>query len=125
MAAMASWTRPGKLTVAALVGAFLLFALRLWDPAPLQALRLKAFDVLQQVHPRPKSSAPVAIVDIDDESLAALGQWPWPRTLIADLVDRIGAAGAIAIGFDVVFAEPDRTSPEQIAAYLRGRFERG
>ena len=119
MAAMASWTRPGKLTVAALVGAFLLFALRLWDPAPLQALRLKAFDVLQQVHPRPKSSAPVAIVDIDDESLAALGQWPWPRTLIADLVDRIGAAGAIAIGFDVVFAEPDRTSPEQIAAYLR------
>ena len=51
------------------------------------------------------------IVDIDEESLKEIGQWPWPRTVLADLVDKLAANGAAAIGFDIVFPEPDRMSP--------------
>ena len=57
---------------------------------------------------------PVKIVDIDDDSLARLGQWPWPRIILADIVGRLAKAGAAAIAFDSVFAERDRSSPEQI-----------
>ena len=51
------------------------------------------------------------IVDIDEESLKRIGQWPWPRTVLAELVDKLAAGGAAAIGFDMVFPEPDRMSP--------------
>jgi adenylate cyclase len=61
----------------------------------------------------------VKIVDIDDESLAKLGQWPWPRTDVARLANRLAKAGAAAVAFDIVFSEPDRTSPARIAALLR------
>jgi adenylate cyclase len=96
--------------------------LRLWDPYPVEALRLKGFDVAQQIDPRAlpdgldgKPTSPVVIVDIDEESLDSIGQWPWPRTIIADLVDRLAESGAVAIGFDVLFTEPDRMSPDQLA----------
>ena len=49
-------------------------------------------------------------VDIDDDSLSALGQWPWPRYRIAQLIERIAAAHPSAIAMDIVFPEPDRTS---------------
>ena len=90
-------------------------ATRLWDPAGLQTLRLKSFDFYQRAHPRVPSNQPVAIIDIDEESLAAYGQFPWPRTLMADLVTKLMASGVAVIGFDIVFAEPDRTSPGNIA----------
>ena len=54
------------------------------------------------------------IVDIDDASLARIGQWPWPRTQLAELLERLTQAGAAAIAFDMVFAERDRSSPEQV-----------
>src|SRR5580704_9654235 len=88
-----------------------LAALRVVDPAPLEELRLRTFDFFQLAAPREASLHPAVIVDIDEESLKALGQWPWPRTVIADLVDRLAGLGAAAIGFDVIFAEPDRYSP--------------
>ena len=78
----------------------------------------KAFDFLQNARPRPYEATPVRIVDIDDESLSRLGQWPWPRDLLARLVGRLDSAGAAAIAFDVVFAEPDRTSPARLAQNL-------
>src|SRR5215210_3840610 len=94
--------------------------LRIWDPLPIEALRLRAFDLYQLLQPRVPAQKPVVIVDIDEDSLKALGQWPWPRTLVADMVTRLTKAGAAAIAFDVVFAEPDRTSPQQTAETLRG-----
>ena len=91
-----------------------MLALRVWDPLPLQQLRWLAFDTYQRLAPRPYDPGmPVKIVDIDDESLTRVGQWPWPRTHLANLVERLTASGAAAIVFDVVFAEPDRSSPEQ------------
>ncbi len=60
---------------------------------------------------RVATSGQVVIVDIDDASLARLGQWPWPRNIIARLVSRIHGAGARVVGIDSVFAEPDRSAP--------------
>ena len=86
------------------------------DPLPMKALRNTLFDQYQRWQPRVYQDAPVRIVDIDDESLAKLGQWPWPRTRVAELVEKLRNGGAAAIGFDVVFAEPDRTSPAAMSA---------
>jgi adenylate cyclase len=93
----------------------LLVLLRVWDPAPLETLRLKTFDYYQVLKPRSAQIRPVVIVDIDEESLSKLGQWPWPRTLIADLVSRLTKLGAVVIAFDVLFPEPDRMSPSVAA----------
>jgi adenylate cyclase len=96
----------------------LFVALRIWDPAPLQILQLKTFDTYQQIKPWAPRTRPVIIVDLDEQSLDAYGQWPWSRDLVADLVVRIGELGAAAIAFDIIFAEPDRMSPAEIANHL-------
>ena len=88
-----------------------LIALRIVDPAPLEDLRLRSFDFYQIIKPRIPTIKPVVIVDIDEDSLRSLGQWPWPRTLVADLVERLNRLGAVAIGFDILFPEQDRLSP--------------
>jgi adenylate cyclase len=88
-----------------------LVALRAWDPAALKLARLKTFDLYQIAKPRVPAARPVVIVDIDEASLNTIGQWPWPRTIVAKLVEKIARGGAAVIGMDMVFAEPDRTSP--------------
>ncbi len=97
-----------------------LVPLRVSDPRPLEELRLRTFDLFQALHPREQTARPVVIVDIDEASLSAIGQWPWPRTVLADLVKRITDAGAAAIGFDMIFAEPDRMSPAVAEHSFRG-----
>ncbi|MBI3433494.1 MAG: adenylate/guanylate cyclase domain-containing protein [Proteobacteria bacterium] len=96
-----------------------LVALRVWDPPPIEELRLRTFDYFQVMRPRVADRRPVVILDIDEASLKELGQWPWPRTLIADIVTRLTALGAVAIGFDVVFPEADRMSPANAAQSIR------
>ena len=67
-------------------------------------LRLFAFDTLQQISPRePLEDDPVVIIDIDDDSLNSLGQWPWSRDLISQLVSN--TERALTTSFDIVFAE--------------------
>src|ERR1700687_144147 len=61
-------------------------ALRVADFAPIEELRVRVFDTFQRVDPRVKTARPVTIVDIDEKSLAKFGQWPWPRTRIADMI---------------------------------------
>ncbi len=103
-----------------LVLLFALVFLRIADPLPVEELRLKAFDFFQQLSPRVAKQRPVVIVDIDEKSLKALGQWPWPRTRIADLITQLTKLGALVIGFDVMFPEPDRMSPQTAADTFRG-----
>jgi adenylate cyclase len=98
------------LFVAVLLGA-VLFAL---EPLPLQVLRNAVFDQYQRWHPRPYRSAPVRIVDLDEESLGRLGQWPWPRTRVAEMIGRLQEAGAAAIGLDIVFAEASRGKSQEV-----------
>ena len=76
------------------------------------------FDAYQRVAPRAYAEAPVRVVDIDEETIRRFGQWPWPRTDIARLTNDIAGAGASAIAFDIVFSEPDRTSPPRLARRL-------
>jgi adenylate cyclase len=94
------------------------------DPPPMQELRVRTFDNLQRLAPRVKKVRPVTIVDIDERSLASpkLGQWPWPRTRIAEIVANLTRAGALVIAFDVVFSEPDRLNPD-IAADSFGNLD--
>ena len=99
---------------------FALVPLRLADPRPLEEVRLRTFDLAQVLRPRQQTARPVVIADIDEASLKEIGQWPWPRTVVADLVTRLRELGAAAIGFDIVFAEPDRMSPAVAAASFRG-----
>ena len=88
-------------------------------PPPIEELRVRTFDTYQRIDPRVKTARPVTIVDIDEESLAKLGQWPWPRTRIADMVTNLTKLGAVVIGFDVIFAEPDRLNPDVAADTFR------
>src|SRR4249919_1224984 len=96
-----------------------LAALRLADPILVQELRVRVFDFFQVLHPRDATERPVVIVDIDEKSLNTIGQWPWPRTRIADLITRLTQMGALVIAFDIVFAEPDRMSPGVAAEAFR------
>ena len=100
------------LTVLVVIG--LLVWLRVADPFVVSNARATAFDLLQRAEPRPYRDAPVRIVDIDERSLEELGQWPWPRDLLAEMVDRLHAAGAAVVAFDFLFVEPDRMSPRSI-----------
>lgn len=87
--------------------------------SPLDRFNALVFDAYQNLKPRQPAGSPIAVVDIDDTSIGSLGQWPWPRTVLAEIVDRLTAAGAGVIGFDVLFAEPDRTSPVLALPRLR------
>src|SRR5580692_11247699 len=120
MRLIARWAR--KFGIARAVCIVLLFALvplRILDPGPLQEIRLRVFDFFQVVRPRQQTIRPVVIVDIDEASLKEIGQWPWPRTVMADLVTHLTQLGAAVIGFDIVFPEPDRMSPASVASSLR------
>ena len=83
-------------------------------------IRLAAFDAYQRWAPRTRHSAPAVIVAIDDESLRLHGQWPWPRTWLAQLVARIAEAGPAAIGIDIVMPEADRLSPARLPEFVPG-----
>jgi adenylate cyclase len=121
MRRIARWAR--SFGIARAVCILLLLALvplRIADPLPIEEVRLRTFDLFQVMRPRAQTMRPVVIVDIDEPSLREIGQWPWPRTVIADLIMRLRAAGAAAVGFDVIFAEPDRMSPAVAANSFRG-----
>ena len=86
--------------------------------APLTRTGQLIFDAYNRAAPRSYEPAPVRIVDIDEESIRRYGQWPWPRTEMARLVQGLADAGAAVIALDIVFSEADRTSPQQIARQL-------
>ncbi|MGE4648908.1 MAG: adenylate/guanylate cyclase domain-containing protein [Arenicellales bacterium] len=87
-------------------------------PPVLTQLKMTVFDKYQSLKPRVKAPLPVQVVDIDEESLTQLGQWPWPRYHLAKLVDKLAESGAAAIVIDVLFSEPDRLSPESVVELL-------
>jgi adenylate cyclase len=106
---------------AALLAAVVLSAvtfLRVSDPGPIAHMRERTFDSYQRVQPRAFGEFPVRVIDIDEASLATIGQWPWPRTVLASLVKRLNELGAAVIAFDAIFPEADRTSPQQLARDL-------
>ena len=83
-------------------------ALAILTPSLFAQLDRRAYDSLIRSLPAPTERTRVAIVDIDDRSLAAIGQWPWSRDVVARLVTRLRDFGAAVIALDIVFPERDR-----------------
>lgn len=82
----------------------------LLDVAPLQYLNRLSYDQLSRLFTPDRDATRVQVVSIDEASLAALGQWPWPRYRVAELLSRVAEAQPAAIAVDILFSEPDRTS---------------
>lgn len=104
--------RPVAVVVTVILAFFHFFAGEsYWRP-----VRNMVFDAYQYLNPRQVERLPVVIIDIDEESLAELGQWPWPRTRLAALVEAANQLGALAVGLDMILPEPDRASPAVFAS---------
>jgi len=97
--------------------AFQLLAPREW----LAIIRERGYDAVLVVdlliRDPPQEKPAVIVVDIDRRTLAALGNWPWPRATMARLVDAVAAARPKALGIDILFAGPD---PRPVASADRG-----
>ncbi len=107
------------LVTAGILASLLMAGLYLVQPTVLRFLDYKIYDqLLRRQHTTKTSGVPV-IVDIDEKSLAALGQWPWPRYRVALLLEKIRLAGAMSVGMDMVLAEPDRTSPALLRRQIK------
>jgi adenylate cyclase len=88
----------------------------------LSTLDLKIYDALLKSRPGRTASGSIVIVAIDTASLAQYGQWPWPRYLIARLIDKLREMGALSVGVDILFAEPDRSSQRNIQKHIAEDF---
>ena len=102
-----------------LVAVPLLFALTvliLLAPRFIERVQSGWFDLYQVFSPRDVVSMPATIVEIDQKSLAALGQWPWPRPVLARLVREINRHRPAAIGIDILMPETDGRSLERLLA---------
>src|ERR1700687_3059519 len=95
--------------------------LRYEDFSVISNLRNRVFDTYQRIQPRPYLDPPVRILDIDEDSLRTFGQWPWPRDLMARILNRLTEAGAAAIALDMLQQEPDRTGPQSLLKQWQGR----
>lgn len=113
-----SLSKRGMVSLTATLVLALMTGLRVFNPDILSAMRELTFDSYQRLAPREHVPAPVRVIDIDEASIAQVGQWPWPRTKMAEMVNILTRMGAAAIVFDVVFSEPDRTSPQQLLKSL-------
>lgn len=97
--------------IVVLLSCLLFYSFGKKKPALLTALDNQMADTMFRWRGATPTTGEVVIVDIDEKSLRNIGQWPWPRDIVADLVKNIHAAGARVVGFDIFFPEKDRTSP--------------
>ena len=91
-----------------LVPTLLTTLLALSRPAFLGNLERTVYDMLLRAAPVRAPDARIVVVDVDERSLASVGQWPWRRDRIGDLVARLRHLGAAVVALDIIFAEPDR-----------------
>ncbi|HKY33534.1 MAG TPA: adenylate/guanylate cyclase domain-containing protein [Candidatus Polarisedimenticolia bacterium] len=116
-------TRGRRLRIAAAIGlAASLFALAAQWAGWLELYELRTIDLMMRARGPAPADPRVAICDIDAAGVDHFGQWPWPRHLLARLVDRLAEGGASVIAFDVVFSEPSRggtAEDEALAAAVR------
>jgi adenylate cyclase len=92
------------------------------NQAPFQVVELGLRDQAQHLLARNETSPEVVVVDIDEDSLQALGAWPWPRSEIARLVDRLLQANARIVVLDMVLPNArDATGDQALAKYAQDR----
>ncbi|QGY41113.1 CHASE2 domain-containing protein [Pseudodesulfovibrio cashew] len=102
-----------------LAATLLMSALFKEQPSFIRYLDYKAYDSFMNLYHSDKSTDVPVIVDIDEKSLAILGQWPWPRYRVAMLLKLLQGYGAAAVATDIIFVEPDKTSPKIIRRQLK------
>lgn len=93
-----------------MVMTLLMIAIYFMTPAFLEIMELKALDYRMVKRGALKPGPEIVIIAIDEKSLDEVGRWPWPRSVIADVVDKLTRAGAKVIGFDMVFSEPQTSA---------------
>lgn len=101
-------------SVVAICVGILVSIFNIYYPAAVTSFDNKLKDYMFIYRGIEKDSRSVVIIDIDEESLKELGQWPWPRNKIAQILENLTAAGIGVIGFDIVFAEVDQSSPHKV-----------
>ncbi len=106
---------PLKITLFVILLALALF---FFDSPFLRFMELKTLDLRMSSRGALPAGSETIIAVIDEKSLSELGRWPWPRTTIARLLDKLKASGAKAVGFDIVFSEPDDNSSLKTIAEL-------
>ncbi|MFY9143576.1 CHASE2 domain-containing protein [Sulfuricurvum sp.] len=110
--------RAASLTTGALIATVLYYMLW-WKTPLLTYIDYKLYDQLNRVFPPQHTPDATIVVEIDDKSLKAFGQWPWPRMITAKLIDTVSRANPSSVVLDMIFAEKDRSSPDTIEAYYR------
>ncbi len=105
-----TWTQPRLAFACGLVPTIAAAVLSLTRPAALTHVEYDVYDTLVRAVEPPRPSQRVVVVDVDEKSLAAIGQWPWRRDVMGILIARLREMGASAVGVDVIFAESDRDS---------------
>jgi CHASE2 domain-containing sensor protein len=115
-------TRPRRLILlCGLLPTLVVAEVSVFRPSFLASLEYGAYDSLVRAAPTRPPDSRIVIVDVDERSLSAVGQWPWSRDLIGTLIARMRDLGASTIALDILFAEPDRyngigISPDQALA---------
>jgi CHASE2 domain-containing sensor protein len=101
--------------------------LSLTRPAALVNLEFSVYDMLVRWTPTRLPSGKIVIVDVDEKSLARVGQWPWRRDIIGRLIDSLRDRGAAAVALDIMFPESDRFEGSGISpdAVLSDSLRRG
>ncbi|MFH1216662.1 MAG: CHASE2 domain-containing protein [Pseudomonadota bacterium] len=117
---------PRKPGVILLCGGFitLLFCLAsIYRPSLLSLVGLKVYDSMVRALPQSMEKNGPVVIDLDEKSLAEFGQWPWPRYRVAQLLDKLNSLEPKAVGLDILFAEPDRTSLHVLQQELKRDFD--
>lgn len=100
-----------------------LFYLFWWNTPLLRQLDYKIYDCLSADFPSSRTPNSTVVIEIDDKSLKAFGQWPWPRVITAELINRIADANPSAVVLDIVFSEKDRSSPDTLQTFYQDFFD--
>ncbi len=103
---------------AACLSAGMMISIYIYFPQSLESLDNRIRDFLFIVRGEEPPSGQVVIIDIDEKSLSKLGQWPWSRNKVAQMLENLAASEAAVIGFDIVFAENDNSSPHKVLKEL-------
>jgi len=110
-------TWPIPVTGVAILLAFCV--LSVYEPRFLKAISLQTYDTLLSANASQPISGKVVLVDVDDDSIRKIGQWPWSRHTVARLADQLWNAQTAVLAFDIGFTEPDRLSPANAFAFWR------
>ena len=92
----------------------------------LEYFDFKIYDVISNIVSinKKETNSSVVVIDIDEKSLEALGQWPWSRVVLAKLLYNISKSNSISFGMDIIFPEVDKTSPINMIEFYKSYFSK-